>query len=306
MSTSYHTPGVYVAEIPAGPRPIQAVGTSTAVFIGDAPLDERFRQPGPGGQQLVGVPQAIHAGPQPQEHAALECGLRVLRQRRHTLLHRQYGRRRRPRRRARCRRRGGRDRDRRGSRADRPREPRCAAQPLRTARGPGCNPRHARGGRRHRASHAGRDGAGSGAEKEVGRRRRTARGGCRGRRPAARRTPSAPDGPRLRGRLLPMDHRDGPDRRHARQCSAVGSHGRHLGSHRRHPRRAQGAGERERQRSAQPDVPPDARRAGRAERRRRELPAPLRDRRGSASGVHARSPTPPASGGTSTFAGSST
>jgi len=38
-SLSYHTPGVYVAEIPAGPRPIQAVGTSTAVFIGEAPLD---------------------------------------------------------------------------------------------------------------------------------------------------------------------------------------------------------------------------------------------------------------------------
>ena len=42
MSTSYHTPGVYVAEIPAGPRPIQAVGTSTAVFIGDARLPDAF------------------------------------------------------------------------------------------------------------------------------------------------------------------------------------------------------------------------------------------------------------------------
>ena len=36
--TALHTPGVYVQEIEAGPRPIQAVGTSTAVFIGDAPL----------------------------------------------------------------------------------------------------------------------------------------------------------------------------------------------------------------------------------------------------------------------------
>jgi hypothetical protein len=36
--TALKTPGVYVQEIPAGPRPIQAVGTSTAVFIGDAPL----------------------------------------------------------------------------------------------------------------------------------------------------------------------------------------------------------------------------------------------------------------------------
>ena len=36
--TAYRTPGVYVQEVPAGPRPIQAVGTSTAVFVGDAPL----------------------------------------------------------------------------------------------------------------------------------------------------------------------------------------------------------------------------------------------------------------------------
>jgi len=40
--TSYHTPGVYVAEIPAGPRPIQAVGTSTAVFIGAAQLPNAY------------------------------------------------------------------------------------------------------------------------------------------------------------------------------------------------------------------------------------------------------------------------
>jgi len=36
--SALHTPGVYVQEVPAGPRPIQAVGTSTPVFIGDAPL----------------------------------------------------------------------------------------------------------------------------------------------------------------------------------------------------------------------------------------------------------------------------
>jgi phage tail sheath protein FI len=36
--SALHTPGVYVQEIPAGAHPIQAVGTSTAVFIGDAPL----------------------------------------------------------------------------------------------------------------------------------------------------------------------------------------------------------------------------------------------------------------------------
>ena len=35
--SSYLTPGVYVEEISGGPRPIQAVGTSTAAFVGEAP-----------------------------------------------------------------------------------------------------------------------------------------------------------------------------------------------------------------------------------------------------------------------------
>jgi phage tail sheath protein FI len=34
----YLTPDIYVEEVPAGPRPIQAVGTRTAAFIGLAPL----------------------------------------------------------------------------------------------------------------------------------------------------------------------------------------------------------------------------------------------------------------------------
>src|SRR5207249_9616986 len=34
---AYQTPGVYMEEVPSGPRPIQAVGTSTAGFIGLAP-----------------------------------------------------------------------------------------------------------------------------------------------------------------------------------------------------------------------------------------------------------------------------
>src|SRR4051812_36844911 len=33
----YLTPDVYVEEVPAGPRPIEAVGTSTAAFVGPAP-----------------------------------------------------------------------------------------------------------------------------------------------------------------------------------------------------------------------------------------------------------------------------
>ena len=35
---THRPPGVYVEEIPGGARPIQAVGTSTAAFLGKAPL----------------------------------------------------------------------------------------------------------------------------------------------------------------------------------------------------------------------------------------------------------------------------
>jgi hypothetical protein len=35
--TEYFAPGVYVNEVPSGPRPISAVGTSTAAFLGVAP-----------------------------------------------------------------------------------------------------------------------------------------------------------------------------------------------------------------------------------------------------------------------------
>ena len=37
MPMSYLTPGVYVEEVAGGPRPIEAVGTSTAGFVGSAP-----------------------------------------------------------------------------------------------------------------------------------------------------------------------------------------------------------------------------------------------------------------------------
>lgn len=38
---SYQAPGVYVEEVASGPRPIQAVGTSTAGFVGEAPAANR-------------------------------------------------------------------------------------------------------------------------------------------------------------------------------------------------------------------------------------------------------------------------
>ena len=37
--TSYSTPGVYVEEVPGGARPITALGTSTAGFLGLAPKE---------------------------------------------------------------------------------------------------------------------------------------------------------------------------------------------------------------------------------------------------------------------------
>src|SRR6267378_982361 len=37
MAGTYQTPGVYVEEVPGGPRPITPVGTSTAAFVGAAP-----------------------------------------------------------------------------------------------------------------------------------------------------------------------------------------------------------------------------------------------------------------------------
>jgi phage tail sheath protein FI len=41
--TEYRTPGVYIEEIPAGPRPIAPVGTSTAAFVGRAPNADAFK-----------------------------------------------------------------------------------------------------------------------------------------------------------------------------------------------------------------------------------------------------------------------
>ena len=50
MATSYLAPGVYIEEVSTGARPIEAVGTSTAAFVGEAPMAEAF----------AGVPQAIN------------------------------------------------------------------------------------------------------------------------------------------------------------------------------------------------------------------------------------------------------
>lgn len=43
MAVNYRTPGIYVEELPGGPRPIEAVGTSTAGFVGVAPLADAPR-----------------------------------------------------------------------------------------------------------------------------------------------------------------------------------------------------------------------------------------------------------------------
>ncbi|MCP4625101.1 MAG: phage tail sheath family protein, partial [bacterium] len=38
---TYMTPGIYMEEISAGTKPIAAVGTSTAAFLGVAPMADR-------------------------------------------------------------------------------------------------------------------------------------------------------------------------------------------------------------------------------------------------------------------------
>ena len=48
--SSLTTPGIYVQEVPGGPRLIQAVPTSTAAFVGLAPLKDAF----------VNIPQAVN------------------------------------------------------------------------------------------------------------------------------------------------------------------------------------------------------------------------------------------------------
>jgi uncharacterized protein len=44
MATSYLAPGVYVEEVPSGARTIEAVGTSTAAFVGAAPEPARLNE----------------------------------------------------------------------------------------------------------------------------------------------------------------------------------------------------------------------------------------------------------------------
>jgi phage tail sheath protein FI len=46
VATSYRAPGVYIEETPSGARPIEAVGTSTAAFVGVAPkADAALNEP---------------------------------------------------------------------------------------------------------------------------------------------------------------------------------------------------------------------------------------------------------------------
>ena len=40
----YLSPGVYVDEVPSGSRPIEAVGTAVAAFVGLSPLSTSFAE----------------------------------------------------------------------------------------------------------------------------------------------------------------------------------------------------------------------------------------------------------------------
>ena len=58
----YLTPDVYVEEVAAGPRPIQAVGTRTAGFVGVGAEGRRARGEAVGDQQLDASSSAITPG----------------------------------------------------------------------------------------------------------------------------------------------------------------------------------------------------------------------------------------------------
>ena len=60
------TPGIYVEEVPSGARPIGAVGTSTAGFVGAAPDRRRPPRRGRRGQHLVGVRAALRRRRRPR------------------------------------------------------------------------------------------------------------------------------------------------------------------------------------------------------------------------------------------------
>jgi len=44
MATSYLSPGVYIEEVDRGSKPIEAVGTSTAAFIGESSVGPTTRR----------------------------------------------------------------------------------------------------------------------------------------------------------------------------------------------------------------------------------------------------------------------
>ena len=89
----YASPGIYVEEVPSGARPIGAVGTSTAGFVGTAP------DPSARAGEAVAVNswseflRVFAAGERRREHPAGPRGLRLLRQRRRPLLRGQRRRR---------------------------------------------------------------------------------------------------------------------------------------------------------------------------------------------------------------------
>src|SRR5262245_53653985 len=74
MATSYLAPGVYVEEVPPSTHPIEAVGTSTAAFLGIAPdagaqageavalncWDEFKRKFAPDGSQSTPLSHAVY------------------------------------------------------------------------------------------------------------------------------------------------------------------------------------------------------------------------------------------------------
>ena len=267
------TPDVYVEEVPAGPRPIQAVGTRTAAFIGIG-----ARRPTPTAAMATAVNNWLQftreftdedSTSTPLSNAVFgffqNGGSRcfVVNMRRGDNVDAGAAG-------ARAR---GRDRDRRRARLHRDRRLRGAAQPLREHGRPRRDPRRAAPGRRPRAADARRD-------RDRRGRRAPVRGAGR-RRGQGEQPPTSPSRSPASGRrrrdpgfgafYFPGITIRDPIGGAARRRRPVRAHRRDLGAERRDARRPQGTGQRGHPRRPQRHPAADPRRAGRPQPGRRQL-----------------------------------
>jgi len=68
MATAYYTPGVYIEEVPSGPRPIQGVGTSVTAFVGFSEKAEEVNEDGFTTTSILGRAKLITNWTQFEKH----------------------------------------------------------------------------------------------------------------------------------------------------------------------------------------------------------------------------------------------